>query len=71
MPGTAVNTGEQVFWGALAGILGALDGSEAPVRDPLPSTTTQPQRMGMIAGMSIGTIALIGLGVFAIVKLSK
>lgn len=70
MAGTAVDTGDVVIAGAIA-ILNALGGGEEPVRDPLPATATQPQRMGLIAGMSVGTLALLAVGVYAIIKLAK
>ena len=71
MAGTAVDTGQAILTGALTGILNALGGGDDDIREPLPAPVTQPQRMGLIAGMSVGTIALLAVGAYAIFKLAK
>jgi len=78
MSGAAYDTGDAILYGLGTGILAALGSQEAPTaevvsREPLGAAPTPaPRPTGtLIAGMSIGTLALLGLGIYAIVKLAK
>ena len=75
MAGTAADLGQATLAGALTGILSALGGSSAgdPAIAPVPIAPPQPQRVGagMIAGVSVGTLALVGVAILLFVKLAK
>lgn len=71
MAGNAVELGQSAAIGALTGILGALTGGQTePERRPTP-TAPSIARPALILGLPVATVAIIGLGIFLVMRLSK
>jgi hypothetical protein len=70
MAGDAPELGQAILAGILTPILGALKADDAPERIPTPTPPTI-ERPGLIAGISSGTLLLLGVGAFLLFKLAK
>lgn len=72
MSGTAVDTGDPTnVFDVTLGIINALSGGAVEPREPTP-TAPPPEPVGLqIAGLSVGMLALLAIGVIVIVKLVK
>lgn len=70
MAGAAPDLGEAIFLGALAPIFAAITGDQTPTQVPIPQAPSIA-RSGLIAGISTGTLLVLGLGALVLFKLAK